>query len=205
MSAPPKTVLTASLAEEESIRHAVRHAEISLLGPGRVIADASHVPALLPFLADPAVSGPIYDLPRPVNEATVSAWVATCEAERQRGEGLLVLTMFGGEVGGYSKFTLWPDRASGELGGAMAAQLQGQGAGMHGMIAGFDFLFDVLGVRLVGLTAALDNHRSARNIDKAGFTRMGEREAVRADGTIRRSIYWEMTRDNWHLLRRGAV
>lgn len=204
MSAPPKTVLTASRAEEEAIRNAVRNADVNRLGPGRVVADTSHVRGLIPFLADPAVSGPIYDLPRPVTEQTVSAWVAASMAERMRGEGLLVLTMVGDEIAGYSKFTVWPDRASGELAGAMAAHMQGQGAGMSGMMAGFDFLFDVLGVRLVGLTAALDNDRSARNIDKAGFTRMGEREAVRADGSIRRSIYWEMTRDAWHRLRRGA-
>ncbi len=204
MSAPPKTILTASPAEEEAIRSAVRLVDARVLGPDRVVASSRHVPALVPFLADPAVSGPIYDLPRPVNEETVSAWVAMAEAERQRGEGLLILTLQGGDVVGYSKFTVWPDRASGELGGAMAAHLQGQGAGMMGMMSGFDFLFDAIGVRLVGLTAALDNHRSARIIDKAGFVRMGERDAVRPDGTIRRSIYWEMTRENWHRLRRGG-
>ena len=30
-----------------------------------------------------------------------------------------------------------------------------------------------------------------------GFTRMGERDCVREDGTIRPSLYWEMTREQW--------
>jgi RimJ/RimL family protein N-acetyltransferase len=57
-------------------------------------------------------------------------------------------------------------------------------------------------VRLIGLTAGLDNVRSAAAIDGAGFVRMGERESVRPDGSIRRSIYWELTRDQWRLQHR---
>ena len=38
-------------------------------------------------------------------------------------------------------------------------------------------------------------------IDGAGFTRMGEMESHRPDGTTRRSLYWEMTRDQWADLR----
>lgn len=47
------------------------------------------------------------------------------------------------------------------------------------------------------LTAATDNARSAKLIDRIGFVRMGERDAVRPDGTTRRSLYWEMTREAW--------
>ena len=58
-------------------------------------------------------------------------------------------------------------------------------------------IFETLGVRMMCLTASLDNVRSQKGIDAAGFVRMGERDAVRPDGTIRRSVYWEMTRDEW--------
>ena len=58
-------------------------------------------------------------------------------------------------------------------------------------------MFETLGVRLIGLTAALDNVRSAAAIDGAGFRRMGEVESVRSDGTTRRSLYWELTREEW--------
>jgi RimJ/RimL family protein N-acetyltransferase len=47
------------------------------------------------------------------------------------------------------------------------------------------------------LTAALDNVRSAKLIDAAGFVRMGTREALRPDGTTRTSIYWEVTAEQW--------
>lgn len=61
-------------------------------------------------------------------------------------------------------------------------------------------MFNELRVRLICVTAALDNVRSARVIEAAGFTPMGEREGVRADGTIRRSRYWEMSREAWAAL-----
>ena len=62
-------------------------------------------------------------------------------------------------------------------------------------------MFDHLGVRLIGLTAALDNHRSARVIEAAGFRFIGERDSIRPDGSVRRSRYWELTREEWHRLQ----
>jgi RimJ/RimL family protein N-acetyltransferase len=58
-------------------------------------------------------------------------------------------------------------------------------------------MFEALGLRLIGLTAALDNVRSAKAIDGAGFRRMGEVESTRPDGTVRRSLYWELRREEW--------
>jgi hypothetical protein len=31
---------------------------------------------------------------------------------------------------------------------------------------------------------------------------MGEVESVRPDGTVRRSLYWELTRDEWKRMHR---
>jgi RimJ/RimL family protein N-acetyltransferase len=70
------------------------------------------------------------------------------------------------------------------------------------MAHSFGWIFETLGVRLMCLTAAMDNIRVQKGIDAAGFTRMGERDAVRPDSTIRRSIYWEMTRDDWRMRHR---
>jgi RimJ/RimL family protein N-acetyltransferase len=67
----------------------------------------------------------------------------------------------------------------------------------------FDWMFEELGVRLICVTAALDNARSARVIEAAGFTPMGEREGVRADGVVRRSHYWEMSRDAWRVRKQA--
>ena len=66
MSAPPKTVIHASDAEAEAIRAAVRDADPASLGMGRAHAELKHVPGLTEMLADPAVSAPIYDLPKPI-------------------------------------------------------------------------------------------------------------------------------------------
>ena len=199
MSAPPKTVLQASPREAQRIRAAVRRPNLAALGDGRSIAAEADAADLAAFLADPAVSDPIYDLPRPITTDNVRAWIASSEDERQRGEGLLTITRdAAGDIVSYSKFTVWPERSSAELAGAMKARRQNAGAGGAGALRGFGWMFEHLGVRLIGLTAALDNVRSARLIDSAGFTRMGERESTRPDGTTRRSLYWEMTREAWH-------
>lgn len=203
MSAPPKTVLTAGLQEEAAIREAVRTVDPLTLGEGRVIAGAQHAPGLTRLLEDPAVSGPIYDLPRPITEANVAIWIAECARQQAAGEGVLILSLDPqGEVAGYSKFSVWPDRSSAEIAGATRADLQGRGQGGPGAARSFGWMFEVLGVRLIGLTAALDNVRSAKVIEAAGFVSMGEREVVRPDGTVRRSLYWEMTREAWELRHR---
>lgn len=198
MSAPPKTVLHASDAEAEAIREAVRTVDVATLGPNRARAELNHVPGLVALLSDPAVSGPIYDLPRPIDAASITRWVTENQAQALAGEALLIVTLDDeGEVAGYSRITVWPDRSSAELAGAMRADLQNRGQGGSGASHTFGWIFQVLGVRLIGLTAATDNVRSAKLIEAAGFRPMGEREAVRADGTVRRSLYWEMTREEW--------
>jgi RimJ/RimL family protein N-acetyltransferase len=202
VSAPPTTVLVAAPAEAEAIRAAVRAPALAALGAGRRVAGAQDAAALTELLRDPAVSDPIYDLPRPFTVDNVRAWILAALAEQARGEGLLVLTWdAAGELISYSKFTVWPDRSSAELAGAMRGDRQGQGGGTATVWKNFDWMFERLGVRLIGLTAALDNVRSARLIDAAGFVRQGERDSVRPDGTVRRSLYWEMTREAWRQAR----
>jgi RimJ/RimL family protein N-acetyltransferase len=197
MSAPPKTVLTATPEEAAAIRAAVRQA------PGHTVAGPEHVDGLVALLADPRVSDPIYDLPRPLTRENVARWVAENEALRQEGRCILSVSLdAAGEVAGYSRFTIWPERSSGELAGARRADLQNSGAGRQGVAQSIAWMFEDLGLRLIGLTAALDNIRSAKAIDGAGFKRMGEVESVRPDGTVRRSLYWELTRDEWRLRHR---
>ncbi|MFI4974322.1 MAG: GNAT family N-acetyltransferase [Caulobacterales bacterium] len=198
MSAPPKTVLVADAAEAERIRQAVRRADIAGLGPGRVIAAPAHAETLATLLADPAVSGPVYDLPRPLTVERIGRWIEASEAERQAGEGLLTLTLDeAGRAASYLKFTVWPDRSSAEVGGAVRADRQNSGRSAAGAGQLFNWIFETLGVRLMGLTADVNNIRSIRMIDATGFTRMGERDCIRADGSTRRSVYWEMSRDAW--------
>lgn len=204
MSAPPKTVLTATPEEERAIRERVRTADPKTLGFGRALADESHVDGVLALLSDPRVSDPIYDLPRPFTRESITAWINTAQHSRESGDGLLFVTALpDGEVMGYSKVTVWPDRSSAELGGALKAERQNSGSGGAGAAQTIGWIFSALGVRLIGLTAALDNVRSAKLIDRIGFTRMGERDSIRADGTVRRSLYWEMTSEEWKKLWPG--
>lgn len=197
MSSPPKTVLTATPEEEAAIRAAVREAR------GLTVAGPEHVGGLVALLADPRVSDPIYDLPRPITRESIAAWVTESEALRQAGRCILAVSLDeAGEVASYQRTTIWPERSSGELAGARRADLQNSGHGRQGVAQSIAWMFEVLGVRLIGLTAALDNVRSAKAIDGAGFKRMGEMESVKPDGTTRRSLYWELTRDEWRMRHR---
>ena len=198
---PPVTRLNVSAEEEAAIRKAVREADPSRLSLGRVIAGPSHAKGLADLFSDPAVSDPIYDLPRPFTEANVLAWIDRCERERQAGEGLLTVNFDEtGRISGYSHITVWPDCSAAELAGGSRAELQSQGRGGAGAVATFNWIFESLGVRMICLTAALDNVRSARLIDRAGFVRMGERDCIRPDGSARRSLYWELDREAWRRL-----
>jgi RimJ/RimL family protein N-acetyltransferase len=203
VSAPPKTVIHASEEEADAIRDAVRNCDPRSLGMGRAHVEMKHVPGLVELLSDPAVSDPIYDLPRPINADSITRWVAEGQAQRLAGEGLLFVTLDEhGKVAGYSHIHVWPERSAAELAGAIRADMQNRGQGGVGMARTFGWIFETLGVRMMCLTAALDNVRSQKGIDAAGFRRMGERDAVRPDGTIRRSVYWEKTADEWRLRHR---
>lgn len=200
MAAPPKTVLHATAEEEAAIRAAVRECDPAVIAPNRRLATTRHVDGLVQLLSDPLVSDPLYGVPRPFTERNITHWVEDFAERRQRGEGVLIVTTDFGEQGvvAYSQITVWPDRASGETAGALSSDIQSLGSGGSGAMRVFGWMYDVLGIRMIGLTAALDNVRSAKLIDRAGFKRMGERDAVRPDGTIRRSLYWEQTREEWH-------
>ena len=202
MSDPPVTVIRAPSGEEADIRRRVREVDPASLGPDRVIAVPGHAASLARMLADPRVSDPIYDLPRPITEASVRAWIEETAALQAAGEAILILSLDeDGEVAGYSRFSIWPDRSSAELAGATRADRQNRGQGTAGAARSFGWMFEVLGVRLIGLTAAVDNVRSARVIEAAGFRPMGERDSRRPDGTVRRSRYWEMTVEDWRRAR----
>lgn len=198
MSAPPDTVLNVPPEEAEAIRAAVLTADLETLGPGRGLAGPEDAADLTAFLADPRVTDAIYDLPRPFTLETVGRWIAESEALRREGRRLLILTRDEtGEIAGYSCVSVWPDRSAAELAGALRADRQSGGQGGAGALHTFGWIFDALKVRMMCLTAAMDNVRSAKLIDAAGFVRMGTRDVVRPDGTTRTSLYWEVAHEQW--------
>lgn len=205
MSEAPLTILDVPSGEEEAIRLAVRNADVSLLSPRHRIATRDDIAGLIDLLSDPRVSDPIYDLPRPFTTSTIGTWIEKARTLQTKGEAVLaVISDVTAKITGYSYFTVWPDRSAAELAGAHIAEAQNKGTGKTGAARSFGWMFEHLGVRLIGVTAALDNMRSARVIGAAGFVDKGERESRRPDGSARRSRYWELTRDQWRALHATA-
>lgn len=201
MSAPPKTRLYVTPEEAGAVRAAVIAADPSGLGADCTAASEKDAQALTHLLGDPSIATAIYDLPSPITLQTVGAWIADAGRKRQHGEALLtVRTAKDGTIYSYSYFTIWPDLAAAEIAGGFRAEDQGAGLGKTGALRSFAWMFEALKVRLICVTAALDNVRSAKVIEAAGFTSMGERQSHRANGSVRRSRYWEMTIEQWRKL-----
>lgn len=196
MAELPLTQSAADEAKQARIRAAVRATE-AIPALAR-IALPEDVGALTEFLADPAVSAPIYTLPKPINRGTVAAFVDRHLAERDRGEGLLLVSVDeNGAVNAYHDIQVWPQWSACELGGAIRPDRQGAGLGGAGAAAAFAWLFDVIGVDLVCETAALDNARTARLLERIGFTCKGRIESRLPGGGTRPSRYWELTKADW--------
>jgi RimJ/RimL family protein N-acetyltransferase len=100
-------------------------------------------------------------------------------------------------VAAYHDIQFWPQWAACELGGAIRIDRQGAGAGVGGAATAFNWLFDVIGVDLICETAALDNHRTARLLEKLGFMFQGQIESALPGGGTRPSKCWEMTKEAW--------
>ena len=202
----PLTRRAASPERADAIRQAVRAVTgLPVVGEGQSrIATLDDAAALAAFLADPAVHAPIYTVPQPINEETMTGFIADHMAQQARGEGLLALSLSpDGALVGYSDIQVWPQWAAGELGGALRADRQSAGQGARGAAASFDWMFETLGLETLCETASLDNVRTARLLDGLGFERMGEIDSVRPDGTIRRSRVWEITRPVWRARHPG--
>tara|TARA_R110000751_G_scaffold62790_9_gene129904 strand:- start:4657 stop:5274 length:618 start_codon:yes stop_codon:yes gene_type:complete len=197
----PITRVEVPMSRINAIRSAVR--EVTHLG---IMPDASRLatlddaPPLLALLSDPAVHAPIYTLPRPLTEASVSAFIEDHLAERQAGEGLLFVRGEGASILGYSDIQVWPQWAAGELGGALHPSLHHQGKGARGAAESFAWMFEALHLDLICETASHENKPTQRMLDGLGFTRRGEVESTRPDGTTRASLVWEMTRADWFRL-----
>ena len=195
----PLTRNALSPARQSEIRDAVRaatgipfdNAPSRLAAPGD--ADALHQ-----FLSDPAIHGPIYNLPTPLTPETVAGFIDRKQAEQARGEGILFLRFDAeDEVLGYSEFDIWPEWGAGDLSGAIRADHQGHRVGVQGALQTFTWMFRSLRLELLVATGALDNVRTARLLDGIGFIRKGEITSHRPDGVSRQSLVWEVTRQAW--------
>lgn len=205
MSSIPITRTPVPQNQAAAIKAAVASAtSIATENASSRLAQVDDAAILHEFLGDPQIHAPIYTLPRPLTVASVRAFIADHQQQREQGTGLLFLNFDEqGRIGGYSDICVWPEWAAGELGGAIHPDRQGQRRGVDGARQSFAWMFECLGLDLICETAAPDNHRTAHLLDGLGFHRMGEITSNRADGTTRPSLVWEITRAQWvekHLL-----
>lgn len=162
------------------------------------LARLEDAPALHVLLSDPAVHAPIYTLPRPLTEASVREFIQSHLDQQEAGTGILfVRAAEDGRIMGYSDVQVWPNWAAGELGGALHPSEHNKGQGTRGAVASFNWMFESLDLDLLCETASLENVPTQRMLDGMGFERKGEVESHRPDGTTRRSLVWEMTRECW--------
>ncbi|MCP3996595.1 MAG: GNAT family N-acetyltransferase [bacterium] len=196
MTELPLTRIAASKERQARIRDAVSKAE-NLAGIARVAREGD-VDALTALLSDPQISEPIYTLPGQIDQDTVANFIEQHLAERECGEGLLMVsTDESGVASAYYDIQFWPQWAACELGGAIRRDRQASGQGGTGATVAFGWLFEVIGVDLICETAALDNARTARLLERIGFTYKGEIESKLSGGGMRPSRYWELARTDW--------
>ena len=196
MAGIPLTRRQATAQKQAAIQNAVSKAT-KIPGLARIasLADAG---ALTDLLCDPEISAPIYTLPKSINRKTVEQFISQHIEERANGTGLLLISMDDeNAVAGYHDIQFWPQWAACELGGAIRTDRQGAGAGVGGAATAFNWLYDVIGVDLICETAALDNHRTARLLERLGFVFQDQIESELPGGGTRPSNYWEMTKDGW--------
>ena len=195
MAGIPITRTAATPEKQAAIEKAISSAS-EIPGLAR-IATPSDADALTELLLDPEISAPIYTLPKPINRQTVARFIAQHQEERAEGRGLLFISVDeNNSATAYHDIQFWPQWAACELGGAVRNDRQGSGAG-GGAAKAFGWLFDAIGVDLICETAALDNHRTARLLERLGFVFKGEIESTLPGGGARPSKCWEMKKEVW--------
>ena len=183
--------------KEEQIRDAVRNA-VNLRKLGRLALE-NDVDVLTFLLEDPLISNPIYTLPDKINQKTIADFIKQHLLERERGEGLLMIsTDEEGGVSAYYDINVWPQWGACELGGAIRHDQQNSGQGGVGASTAFSWLFEDMGVDLICETCSLDNIRTAKLLERAGFVFKCEIESKLPAGGFRPSLYWELKKEDWH-------
>lgn len=193
----PKTKIDVTVAEAARIRTRVRAVRVieGANGLSR-LATLKDAPALLQLLSDERVSGDVYTLPRPFSLDSISAWIKDHEQQAKEGVGLLMVTEDDtGQIVTTTDFQFWPEYSACEFGGVIAAHLQSKSVGTKGMAHLCDWVFNHIGVSLIAMTASPENIRSHKLLRGLNFTQMGEMDSVRPDGTVRKSLYWELKAD----------
>jgi RimJ/RimL family protein N-acetyltransferase len=199
----PKSRVCVCAEEDQRLRDVVRSAE-EMNGriAGARVARETDAAALAELLAHASIGPKIYTMPDPINAETMTVFITDHLMQRARGEGVLFASFNArGEATAYFDVEVWPQWSICKFGGAVKAERQGRGFGGACGLAAVEWCFDRLGVARICETTARDNDRSIRLLSRLGFVQMGEVTAVKADGTSRPSLYWEMERTDWERSR----
>jgi len=179
---------------------------------------AAHVPHLV---AAAAQSRETYGFsPVPGSTSAMRAYVADAVADRVAGEALPFATRWLDEdrVVGTTRFSelepwCWPPGHPGQRAGRpdvteightwLAASAQRTGVNTEAKYLMLRHAFEVWEVHVVRWRTDRRNERSWRAIERLGATFEGIRRADRpgADGTVRDSAFFSMTRDEWPAAR----
>jgi RimJ/RimL family protein N-acetyltransferase len=115
-------------------------------------------------------------VPSPYQREHAEEFVARMNAARRLGEelALAIVSVPGGELLGSMsvRVTSW-EHHRGELGYLVFAHARGKGVASRAVRLLARYSFDRLGLRRIGILAAVDNAASQRVADNAGFTREG--------------------------------
>jgi RimJ/RimL family protein N-acetyltransferase len=205
MTAIPLTRISASPEKAAAIRNSVRSVFLPTDGIRR-LARACDAPSFYALIADPRVSDPIYTLPKPRTVEAAHDFIVRHIEEQARGDGMLIFDFDDrGALAGYHDIKVWPEWAACELGGAVRPDRQGGGRGTAGAAKAFDWLFNAIGVELVCETAALDNIRTRKLLERLGFRLIGEIESELPGGGVRPSLYFELTKAEWALRQASTI
>jgi len=197
----PKTRTAVGADEAERLRAFVRRAQLM---NGRIagarVARPDDASALAGLLSHESIGPRIIDtMPNSINAETMARFIGSHLAERARGEGMLFASFnTAGEATAYFDVRLWPEWSIAKFGDAVKAERQGRSFGGACGLAAVEWCFDQLDIVRICETTARDNDRSIRLLARLGFVQMGEVISVKPDGGARPSIYWEMSREDWH-------
>jgi len=196
MSSLPLTKNIVSAEKEATIRKAVMNSN-NLEKLGR-LATEKDAKSLTVLLKDPLISNPIYNLPNKINQKTITEFIQKHLLERKLGEGLLMIrTDKEDAVCAYYDIKIWPQWAACSLGGAIRHDHQNSGEGGSGAATSFNWLFNNINIDLICETCSLENIRTAKLLERVGFTYKGEIKSKLPNGNYRPSLYWELEKENW--------
>lgn len=200
----PVTKFPATAVEAEAIRTALRglqriETRRAIMAP---LADGD-LNELTDLLRDERVSKPNYIFEQPFSLAAADRRIRQSQQMQAAGDTvyLPIRLKEGNYMVGEANISVTPEYQAAEFGGVLATHMWGSGLAEEGAIAIMDWLVDVVGIKLIMVTTARDNTPSERVIRELGMRFVENRDCKRLDGTLRPSIYFEQTADEWRVFR----